>query len=148
MEITCIIFPGVILLWVGLSPNHFRSRRHWKIVLKFYFFNYICQFCLVRISQLSNEDRRNNYSRLAHCWTPACSGPKCPREEWVVRGEVTCDAPVPVPCESVPDGLRVLPLGPSVCVCQLYSSVVWYCLTSTFCTPWLVDKFIYMFHSY
>ena len=62
------------------TTNHLRYRRNWKIVLHFLlllFCNYICQFCLVRISRLSNEDRRNNYTRLAHCWTPACSGQKC-----------------------------------------------------------------------
>ena len=33
-----------------------------------------------------------------------------------VRGEAICDAPVPVPGESVTDGSRVRSFGPPVCV--------------------------------
>ena len=44
-------------------------------------------------------------------------GTNVPREAGVVRGEATCDAPVPVPGESVPDGSRVLSFrSTQVCV--------------------------------
>ena len=44
----------------------------------------------------------------------------------MVRGEATCDAPVPVPGESVPDGSRVLSFGSTrVCVgCTLNKHIL------------------------
>ena len=53
-----------------------------------------------------------------------------PRETKVVRGEASCDAPVPVPGEPVPDGSRILSFEPLVCVaddpCQFFKLMLFY----------------------
>ena len=106
----------------------------------FFFLNYICQFCLVRISQLSNEDRGNNYIRLVGP-LPAL-GTNVPRGAGVVRLVATVSG------ESVPDSSRVFSFR-STCVCVGCTLLLtcWYCLTGTYCTSWLVDKFVCMFYS-
>ena len=50
----------------------------------------------------------------------------------MVCGEATCDAPVPVPGESLPDGSRFFPLGPPVCIGCTLQLIFWYSLTNTF----------------
>ena len=52
-------------------------------------------------------ERISDDDRSTHLRTIACSGHNVPREAGVVRGEAICDAPVPVPGESVTNGSRV-----------------------------------------
>ena len=65
---------------------------------------------------INNLRRVSDDDRSTHLQTVACSGHSVPREAVVFRREAICDAPVPVPGESVTDGSRIRSFGPPVCV--------------------------------